>query len=126
MTEPVISQWVLYLIAISEEVKIFLAISSVFVFAAGLILTLVILSEQHPDDVKKLKYTILMMVLSGVMMITSVMIPKTDWLIAMVVNSYATPENLQEFTNNGQLMLESFKEFIFEFLDRANHQVSTL
>ena len=89
--EPILSPWLIYLLWVLTGLKV----TSLFVLCAS-IFTLIFCGsyyyvEGDTDSKRVLKWAAITFVASGVIY---VLIPPKEYLVAMVVTSYVTPENM--------------------------------
>lgn len=98
--EPIISPWTIYLINLTNNIsQLLLAISTmclIFSVAATLILILSYGDYEYEEKLcnkctKFLKYSIPIMFITATI---NTFIPSRDVMIAMIVSSYITPDNL--------------------------------
>ena len=123
--EPIISPWTIYLINLTYNIsQLLLAISTmclIFSVAATLILIFSYGDYEYEEKlcnkcIKFIKYSIPIMFITATI---HTFIPSRDVMIAMVVSSYITPDNLYGANEVIKANLQDYINIIVEAINRV-------
>lgn len=89
--DPILSPWLIYLLWILTGLKV----ASLFIICASLFVAILCSTYGFIEEAdwakKSLKWSAIAFVISGVVYL---LIPPKEYLVAMIVTSYVTPENM--------------------------------
>ena len=91
MNDPIINQWVFYLIGLCDKVSMASTAVATVLVALAMFLTIVLVADGYPVDESILKTVVILYAVGGVSALLAVFVPSGTTVTAMVAASNITP-----------------------------------
>lgn len=95
--EPIISPWIIYALHVFDKVYFTCEIS---LMCCGIISPLLVMAGEMEGSECMLKYAKILAIVAAVCALVLIIVPNKETLIAMLVTTYITPDNIQVVQGN--------------------------